>query len=256
MQNFIFSRIAACTALLAISVAGILNWSPAQAGRADILLSGEASPASKAKKTPGTFVVAARRRANGRNVSEVRYSGGVFIQRSGRNWVERNRDGTHRFKETHRDAWSVYLLDRSRGVRIQLDLHRREIFYSQDGGPRQVLYRITSAHAKARRNHAGRRHNNSCNRLRGRVSRNSNVPVQVTFVNRSGSYRGVLWINFKGGRKQYAGLNPGQSFTISTFVTHPWMFVDGPGNCIEMYMPRRGQRTFVLTAPNRNFGRE
>ncbi len=252
MQYLVSYRPVACMALLAIFFSTIINGSPAKAGRVDT----SSSEAATSKKIPGSFIVAQRSRATGRNVVEVRYPGGVFKQTSGRNWVERNRDGQHRFKETQRDDWSVYLLDRSRGVRIQLDLHRREIFYSQDGGPRQMLYRISSASAKSRRHHAGGRRNDSCQSLRGRVSRRSDVPVRVTFVNQSGAYRSVLWVNFKGGVKQYANLNPGQSFTIDTFVSHPWMFTDGPGNCIEMYMPKRGQSTFVLRAPNRNFGRE
>ncbi|MGH1352280.1 MAG: hypothetical protein ACRBBN_15935 [Methyloligellaceae bacterium] len=256
MQYLVSYRPVACMALLAICLTTVFNGSPAKAGRVDSTSSEATTSAHKAKKIPGSFIVAQRRRATGRNVVEVRYPGGVFKQTSGRNWVERNRDGKHRFTETQRDDWSVYLLDRSRGVRIQLDLHRREIFYSNGSAPRQVLYRITSASAKSRRHHAGRKRNDSCRRLRGRVSRRSDVPVRVTFVNQSGAYRSVLWVNFKGGVKQYAGLNPGQSFTINTFASHPWMFTDGPGNCIEMYMPRPGQRAFVLTAPNRNFGRE
>ena len=51
--------------------------------------------------------------------------------------------------------------------------------------------------------------------------------------------------------KAYANLNPGEEFTISTFLTHPWMFTDGPGNCVEMFMPQLGVPVFDITAPNR-----
>jgi hypothetical protein len=44
----------------------------------------------------------------------------------------------------------------------------------------------------------------------------------------------------------YASLNPGQSFTINTYVTQPWMFSDGPGNCIETFMPRKGVKRFNI----------
>ncbi|MGH8029645.1 MAG: hypothetical protein ACREO3_06905, partial [Arenimonas sp.] len=47
---------------------------------------------------------------------------------------------------TGRDEWSVYLLDRSRNVRIQLDLHRREVILDERGAQR-VLYAIRSARA-------------------------------------------------------------------------------------------------------------
>ena len=49
---------------------------------------------------------------------------------------------------------------------------------------------------------------------------------------------------------------PAWTFTINTYMTHPWMFTDGPGNCIEMFMPQPGVTRFAITAPNRNFGPE
>lgn len=93
----------------------------------------------------------------------------------------------------------------------------------------------------------------TCDTLKNKVSLNSDVPVSMTFVNKSDGYRGVLWVGFDGETKEYTALNPGQSFSINTFVTHPWMFIDGPGNCVEMFMPQPGVRTFEITAPRRNF---
>jgi len=96
----------------------------------------------------------------------------------------------------------------------------------------------------------------TCDVYRGQSSRNSDVPVTVTFQNRSGATRGVMWIDFNGRPVEYAHLAPGQTFTINTYMTHPWMFTDGPGNCIEMFMPQPGVTNFAITAPNRNFGPE
>jgi len=78
-------------------------------------------------------------------------------------------------------------------------------------------------------------------------SKNSNTPVTVTFVNKSGAYRGVMWIDFNGRPVTYANLNPGQKYTINTYLTHPWMFTDGPGNCKQMFMPRKGVARFNIT---------
>jgi hypothetical protein len=47
-----------------------------------------------------------------------------------------------RFEEVQRDDWSVYLVDRSRGVNLQLDLHTRRVMYSQGNGARSELYQI------------------------------------------------------------------------------------------------------------------
>jgi len=58
-------------------------------------------------------------------------------------------------------------------------------------------------------------------------------------VNKSGEFRALMGIDFHGQPVPYANLNPGQSFTVDTFVTHPWMFTDGPGNCVEMFMSKK-----------------
>ena len=96
----------------------------------------------------------------------------------------------------------------------------------------------------------------SCDRLANVVSKNSDNPVTVTFRNQSDGFRTVMWIGFDGIPKEYAALNPGEDFTINTFLTHPWMFTDGPGNCLEMFMPQLGVSVFNITAPNRDFGPE
>lgn len=96
----------------------------------------------------------------------------------------------------------------------------------------------------------------SCDTLANVVSRNSDNPVTVTFRNQSDGFRTVMWIGFDGVPKEYAALNPGEEFTINTYLTHPWMFTDGPGNCIEMFMPQFGVSVFNITAPNRDFGSE
>lgn len=94
-----------------------------------------------AQAQPGTQV-------NGRNVSFVAFDRGSFRQQ-GKNWIEYDIDGrpAFTFEETHRDDWSVYLADRSRNVRLQLDLHRRKVGYAEAGGPTSDLYDIVSARA-------------------------------------------------------------------------------------------------------------
>jgi hypothetical protein len=52
----------------------------------------------------------------------------------------------------------------------------------------------------------------------------------------------------------YANLNPGESYTINTYLTHPWVFTDGPGNCVEMFMPQKGVPRYNLTAKSKGGG--
>lgn len=91
--------------------------------------------------------------ANGRNVVLVATGqngqrGPVFrIVPGGRQWVEFDNTGraAFRFDEVQRDEWSVYLVDRSRGVNLQLDLHTRKVMYSDATTQRSPLYDIMSA---------------------------------------------------------------------------------------------------------------
>lgn len=88
---------------------------------------------------------------NGRNVNVVKTSQATFRQISRTNWVEQNAAGKRvfSFKETQRDAWSVYLHDASRNVRLQLDMHRKMVGYSDANNPKKRdLYRITSGSSK------------------------------------------------------------------------------------------------------------
>lgn len=79
---------------------------------------------------------------NGYQVNSVTYTGsetGSFERTGPNTWAEyktnnRNVHGT--FTETNRDEWSVYL-SKSDGARIQIDLHRKQIFYNG-----QFLYNV------------------------------------------------------------------------------------------------------------------
>jgi hypothetical protein len=90
--------------------------------------------------------------------------------------------------------------------------------------------------------------------VRGAKSQNSNTPVKVTFVNKSGEFRAVMWADFKGKLVPYANLEPGQKYTVNTFATHPWVFTDGPGNCIEMWVAQPGVSKFAITAKSTGKG--
>ncbi|MEO1695251.1 MAG: hypothetical protein AAFR55_08445 [Pseudomonadota bacterium] len=91
----------------------------------------------------------------------------------------------------------------------------------------------------------------SC-RLWGRIkSRDSRRPITVRFINRTRSQRTVMWLDYSGQPKEYGLIEPGQTFTQQTFVGHPWMFTDGPGNCKEIFVPERAsQVSYNITFDN------
>ncbi len=79
----------------------------------------------------------------GRNSQKL----GFFTQIATNKWMEKG-ENTYYFNETHRDEWSVYLKDNSRGVNIQLDLHTKKVMYSDSNSPRRELYDVMHASAK------------------------------------------------------------------------------------------------------------
>lgn len=87
--------------------------------------------------------------ANGFNVAQVQFDGGMFTWQERDHWIEGGSDGTPRFhfRQTARDEWSVYLVDDSRDVRIQLDLYRGVILYGKGAAEMTDLYTIVSAAA-------------------------------------------------------------------------------------------------------------
>lgn len=82
----------------------------------------------------------------------------------------------------------------------------------------------------------------------------SRTPLTITFTNVSDGYRGVMWLNFEGTPVEYANLEQGQSYTVTTYLSHPWMFTDGPGNCMQIYLPQPGDTRFEISAPSPAFG--
>lgn len=86
----------------------------------------------------------------------------------------------------------------------------------------------------------------SCRQLFKIRSLNSSTKTQVTFINNSGMHRGIMWLDFTGHPKDYAGLNHGQRVMLNTFLTHPWMITTGPGDCLEIVQPRPGSSVVTL----------
>jgi hypothetical protein len=86
----------------------------------------------------------------------------------------------------------------------------------------------------------------SCSERTSLRSEHSKEPTRITFVNKSGMYRGIMWIDTQGQFKNYGGLNSGEKKTIDTFRTHPWMITDGPGDCIQIILPAAEPATVDL----------
>ena len=69
-------------------------------------------------------------------------------------------------------------------------------------------------------------------------------------------YRALFWMDYDGAPVFMDHLEPGQSATYNTYLTHPWMVTDGPGNCLEAMLPQAGNDSYMFTAANQFFGAE
>lgn len=89
---------------------------------------------------------------NGENVVKVAFAQGNFVQSGASTWKEYSAEDVQyasplfTFREDRRDAWSVYLTDTSRGVKLQLDLHTKIIYYSDKTTPPREQYTVTKAY--------------------------------------------------------------------------------------------------------------
>ncbi|WP_158514979.1 VHL beta domain-containing protein [Nioella nitratireducens] len=90
----------------------------------------------------------------------------------------------------------------------------------------------------------------SCDRIGELRSLEGVTPQRVTFTNQADGVRGIVWIDYDGGFLDMGGLSPGESITIDTYLTHPFMITDGRGNCTEVMAPVAGEASFQITVPN------
>jgi tetratricopeptide (TPR) repeat protein len=70
--------------------------------------------------------------------------------------------------------------------------------------------------------------------------------TQIRFVNRYPSAVRLNWLDYSGERKLYATINPGATFTQSTFLTHPWLISDLEDKCISISLPEVGQSEVAI----------
>ena len=129
------------------------------------------------------------------------------------------------------EAWEAFISNYPTGFRA--DLARAYMKTLGPSGPPSVST-VTSASDASCRDRPNLR------------SQNYNSATKLTFINRSGGMRGILWLDFDGQPKEYANLHDGEQIMLDTFMTHPWMVTDGPGNCLRIVLPQKGASVVEL----------
>lgn len=96
----------------------------------------------------------------------------------------------------------------------------------------------------------------SCDDFGTIKSTSSGKKIAITFINTTKEFRAIHWLDTNGIPKHYKDLQAGERYTQTTITSHPWMATDGPGNCIEIHMPKAGVKTIKLTKESPGFGPE
>jgi len=129
------------------------------------------------------------------------------------------------------EAWEAFISNYPTGFRA--DLARAYMKTLGPSAPPSVSTLTSSSDA-------------SCKDRPNLRPQNSNSATKLTFINRSGGMRGILWLDFDGQPKEYANLHDGEQIMLDTFMTHPWMVTDGPGNCLRIVLPQKGASVVEL----------
>jgi hypothetical protein len=132
-----------------------------------------------------------------------------------------------------KDAWDAFLASYPTGFYAEL---ARAYLKNLGGASETPALPPSSARAGERK----------CSDRKELRSEKSTEPTKITFVNKSGMYRAIMWIDFEGKLKDYGGVNAGEQVTLDTFRTHPWMIATGPGDCLQIFMPAAEPATVEL----------
>jgi len=69
--------------------------------------------------------------------------------------------------------------------------------------------------------------------------------ISLNFLNKTKASINIIWIDYDGLRKPYKTLAPNQSFTQSTYVSHPWLITDPSGKCLGAFVASESQDVIV-----------
>jgi hypothetical protein len=77
----------------------------------------------------------------------------------------------------------------------------------------------------------------SCDKALAMKSAEGGQEVTISITNKTTESRTGMWVDYEGKLIEYFTLKPGQTKRQQTLTTHPWVFVDKSGKCVEGLMP-------------------
>ncbi|WP_417687280.1 hypothetical protein [Roseibium sp.] len=87
----------------------------------------------------------------------------------------------------------------------------------------------------------------SCGEIGRITSLEGTRPGQIVFRNTSQEAVDIHWIDYNGGERVYARLQPGQLLDQQTFVSHAWLVRSAAGQCLGIYVTRTPYREVVIS---------
>lgn len=93
---------------------------------------------------------------------------------------------------------------------------------------------------------SARRDTESCAVEETARSIRGDTATQMYFANNSGETIKVFWLDYKGKRKHYKTLRPGEHYTQGTYLTHPWVLTNAVEVCLGVYFPTTEMRTMEI----------
>jgi hypothetical protein len=86
----------------------------------------------------------------------------------------------------------------------------------------------------------------SCNEEKSLRSLDTMNPTTILFLNKASKSKRIYWLDFNGERKLYGTLQQGQSISIQTYITHPWVIANISDVCQAIYMPTTAPQTIEI----------
>jgi len=75
---------------------------------------------------------------------------------------------------------------------------------------------------------------------------NGAFSTSIKFVNNRQETVKVQWLDYRGKRKFYNSLSPGEQYYQQTYLTHPWLITDTYDNSLYLFFPDAQPRTIEI----------
>lgn len=47
----------------------------------------------------------------------------------------------------------------------------------------------------------------------------------------------MYWVNYSGGTRSYGNINPGRTWSVTTYGSHPWLITTASDEIVGIYVP-------------------